>query len=457
MGQDCCKLLLRGLAAFFVVLVCIAPALGQGAGTASLSGTVTDPHGAAVSGAKVIIHNVETGLERVLATNEQGFYAAPLLQPGTYDVRVSQAGFAELLRKNIGLAVGQTLAIDVQLSVQSAQQSVTVSEEVGVVEPEKTDLSNLITQTQVENLPLNGRRWDNLVLLTPGVSEDGGFGGVSFRGISSLYNNNMVDGADNNQAFFAEARGRTRLPYGYSLDAIKEFQVTNTGYSAEYGRAAGGVVNAITRAGGNAFHGDGFYFVRDAVFLAQDPRSKELGQQKPDERRQQFGGSVGGPLVRDKLFFFLSYDQQKRNFPAVIAPFSTPSYNAQLAGCISANCASVVSALNALTFTTNPRNGDNYIGLGKVDYQLGPNRSEEHTSELQSPCNLVCRLLLEKKKHPASLPVHKSNLASRRSISRERVEDCIYSSFDFLCTPRLCAAVARFSVSLTDPLRCSSP
>src|SRR5256885_19601 len=172
-GHDCCKLLLRGLAAFFVVLVCIAPALGQGAGTASLSGTVTDPHGAAVSGAKVIIHNVETGIERVLATNEQGFYAAPLLQPGTYDVRVTQAGFAELLRKNIRLAVGQTLAIDVQLSVQSAQQSVTVSEEVGVVETEKTDLSNLITQTQVENLPLNGRRWDNLVLLTPGVSEDG--------------------------------------------------------------------------------------------------------------------------------------------------------------------------------------------------------------------------------------------------------------------------------------------
>jgi hypothetical protein len=301
-----------------------------------------------------------------------------LLQPGNYEVRARKEGFAEVVRKNVRLEVGQTLEINIELPVKAAEQVITVTTEAGVIETEKYDVSNLVNQAQVENLPLNGRRWDNLVLLTPGVSEDGGFGGVSFRGISSLYNNNMVDGADNNQAFFSEARGRTRLPYGYSLDAVKEFKVINSVYTAEYGRAAGGVVNAITRSGTNDFHGDFFYFIRDKAFLARDPRQKELPvlPPKPDERRQQFGGAFGGPLVRDRLFFFLNYDQQKRSFPAVVTPFSSTSYTQQKNNCNPAtvpNCAAVIAALDALTFTTNPRNGDNYIGLAKADYQMNPN------------------------------------------------------------------------------------
>jgi carboxypeptidase family protein/TonB-dependent receptor-like protein len=356
-------------AAFFFFA---SEARGQGAGNAALTGTITDQNGAVIGGAQVMIKNADTGIERTLATNDEGLYTAPLLQPGTYEIRVIKEGFAVVIRKDIHLAVGQTLVIDLRMPLKAATESITVTGEAGVIDTEKSEVSTLVDQAQVENLPLNGRRWDNLVLLTPGVSEDGGFGGVSFRGISSLYNNNMVDGSDNNQAFFAEARGRTRLPYGYSLDAIKEFQVTNAVYSAEYGRAAGGVVNAITRSGGNDFHGDAFYFVRDQAFLAQDPRSKELGQKKPDERRQQFGGSFGGSLVKNKLFYFLNYDQQKRNFPAVIGPFSSGSYAREIdpANCTSPNCAAVIAAFNALTFTTNPRNGDNYIGLGKVDYQL---------------------------------------------------------------------------------------
>jgi Carboxypeptidase regulatory-like domain/TonB-dependent Receptor Plug Domain/TonB dependent receptor len=362
------------LAALLLLFVGLVPlALGQGAGTGDISGTVTDQHGAAIPEATVIVRNAGTGIERALSTNEQGFYAAPLLQPGTYDIRFTKQGFAPVLRQGAQLAVGQALALDVQLSVQAAQESVTVTSEVGLVETGKLDFSNLVTQTQVENLPLNGRRWDNLVLLTPGVSEDGGFGGVSFRGISSLYNNNQVDGADNNQAFFSEARGRTRLPYGYSLDAIKEFNVSTAGYSAEYGRAAGGVVNAVTKSGTNEFHGDGFYFVRDKALLAEDPIAKQRVQPKPDERRQQFGGSFGGPLIHDKLFFFANYDQQKHNFPAIISPFSPASYATEVANCSDPNCPAVISALNALTNTTNPRNGDNYIGLGKIDYQLNGN------------------------------------------------------------------------------------
>jgi hypothetical protein len=346
----------------------------QGAGTAEIRGTITDQTGSVVPDATVIVRSLDTGAERNLSTNNAGIYLAPLLQPGQYEVIVTKQGFAEVKRENLTLQVGQTLAVDLSLPLKAAQQSVTVTTEAGLVETEKYDVSQTITQAYVENLPLNGRRWDNFVLLTPGASEDGGYGGVSFRGISSLYNNNTVDGADNNQAFFSEARGRTRLPYGYSLDAIKEFNVVSAAYTAEFGRAAGGVVNAITRSGANDIHGDFFYFIRDAAFLAEDSHAKFLGQPKPPERRQQFGAGISGPLVKDKLFYFLDYDQQKRNFPAVIGPYSSNFFTGpEVTNCTDPNCPAVISALKAITNTTDPRTGDNYIGLAKVDYQINSN------------------------------------------------------------------------------------
>lgn len=363
----------------FVLVLSLATSAGaQSAGTGSIGGTARDPNGLVVPGVEVTIRNPDTGAERKLTTNEAGLYAAPFLQPGRYEVRGQKAGFASVVRTDLRLEVGQALTVDIDLPLKAEQQTVTVTGEAGLVETTKFDVSQRVTQVQVENLPLNGRRWDNLVLLTPGVSEDGGFGGVSFRGISSLYNNNMVDGADNNQAFFAEARGRTRLPYGYSLDAIKEFNVTTAVYSAEFGRAAGGVVNAVTKSGTNEMHGDLFYFIRDQSFLAGDPIANASGQPKPEERRQQFGGSFGGPIVKEKLFFFLDYDQQKHNFPAVIIPasanfFSTTDAQGEVFRCTDVNCPTVIAALSSITNTTNPRNGDNYIGLSKVDYQVNPN------------------------------------------------------------------------------------
>ena len=178
------------------------------------------------------------------------------------------------------------------------------------------------------NLPMSGRRWDSFALSTPGTSNDGGFGLLSFRGMSGLYNNNMIDGMDNNQAFFSEAKGRTRLSFAYSIDAIQEFQVGNSAFSAQYGRAAGGVVNAVTKSGTNQFHGTGFYLIRDDSLNAANPFSAStlvpLGLPgKPKDRRQQFGASVGGPIKKDKLFYFVNYEQQKRNFPMAVVPSST--------------------------------------------------------------------------------------------------------------------------------------
>lgn len=369
---------------FVLTLSLAVCSYAQSAGTAEIRGTITDPTGAVVTGATVVVGSLDTGAERNLTTNEAGIYLAPLLQPGRYEVTVSKGGFAQVKRENLVLEVGQTLVADLSLPLKGSQESITVTSEAAVVDTQKSDVSETISQTDVENLPLNGRRWSNFVLLTPGVSEDGGFGGISFRGVSSLYNNNTVDGADNNQAFFSDARGRTRMPYQYSLDAIKEFNVITAAYTAEFGRAAGGVVNAVTRSGTSEIHGDFFYFIRDSAFLAQDPFAKaqalSAGQTpvKPAERRQQFGGGFGGPLIKDKVFYFLSYDQQKRNFPAIVTPFSSNFFTGpEVTGCTDPNCPAVIAAFRALTNTPEPRNGDNYIGLAKLDYQIN---SSHHLS-----------------------------------------------------------------------------
>ena len=155
------------------------------------------------------------------------------------------------------------------------------------------------------------------MLLGPGVTNDGNFGLVSYRGISGLYNNNTVDGADNNQAFFSEARGRTRTSYSISQAAIKEFQVGVSNFSAEFGRAAGGTVNAVTKSGTNAFRGEGFYFLRDDKFPAKDPFFPPAS--KPDERRQQFGVSARRPAPTDKVFFFVELRPAAPQLPVLRA------------------------------------------------------------------------------------------------------------------------------------------
>ncbi len=384
------------MAAVFALLVGFAVAmpsalLAQSAGTGAINGTVSDQSGAVIPGAEVTIKNVGTGEARTVSTTEAGRYSAPFLTPGRYEVTAKQGGFTDVVVKEILVEVGQNVVIDVSMPVKAAEESVTVTSEAALVETEKFDVSQNINTDQVENLPLNGRRWDNLALLTPGASEDGGFGGISFRGINSLYNNNMVDGADNNQAFFSEARGRTRIAYGYSINSIKEFQVQTAAYSAEYGRAAGGVVNAVTKSGTNDWHGDFFYFIRDKAFLARDPRANAqtifdvnsgatVQLPKPDERRQQFGGSFSGPVIPEKLFFYANYDQQKRTFPAILVPFGTtffdstnPSSQTSPTRCTDPNCPAVIAAFFNTVSSPQARNGDQYLGLAKLDYQLSPN------------------------------------------------------------------------------------
>ena len=358
---------LLAIVMMFVLTADSASAQTAGAGT--ITGSLTDQSGAAVPGATVLVHNTDTGIDRSTTSNDSGIYIATFLQPGQYEVSVSKAGFARLIRKDLTVQVGQTVEIDFAMPVQTTQEQVTVTAQEPVLDTEKTEQSQVVSKTLIENLPIIGRRWDNFVLLTPGVTTDGGL--VSYRGISGLYNNNSVDGANNNQAFFSEARGRSTVPYTYSLDSLQEFQVSASNYSAEFGQAAGGVVNAVTKSGSNTYHGDLFYFLRYPALNALDSFNKSQGIYTPSIHQfQQFGGSAGGPLIKDKLFFFLTYDGSRKVFPI--------SYTSSSASALPLPCPAAVSA-SLCTGANNyvksliggyPREGVNDLAFGKLDYQL---------------------------------------------------------------------------------------
>lgn len=217
---------LAGALTLFVFLLFAAPAYCQGSGSATIAGTVTDASGAVVPAAAVTIRNTDTGIERKTQTSDAGRYNAAFLPPGHYEVLGGKSGFATMIQKDLTLQVGQTLEINLALAVQMTQQEVTVTGQAPVVDAEKTEVSQVVSAAAVGNLPIAGRRWDTFVLLTPGVTNDGSSGLVSYHGISGLYNSNTVDGANNNQAFFSEARGRANSgAYVYSLDSIQEYQV----------------------------------------------------------------------------------------------------------------------------------------------------------------------------------------------------------------------------------------
>ena len=354
--------------AFFFCL----PAFSQTAGAGGISGTITDPSGSVIPGVEVTIRNSATGQTRKVMTNQAGIYSATFLQPDVYEVSAAKTGFAKIDDKGLTVSVGQTVTVDLQLPLSTTSETVEVNGQAVLVDPAKTEQSQSVSQNLVQNLPIVGRRWDNFVLLTPGVTTDGGL--VSYRGISGLYNNNSVDGANNNQAFFSEARGRSTVPYTYSLDAIQEFQVSASNYSAEFGQAAGGVVNAVTKSGSNAFHADLFYYLRYPTLNALDPYNKSHGiYTQPVHQQQQFGGSVGGAILKDKLFFFLNYDGSRKVFP--IAYTSSATFPLPCPAAIpSAKCAAANAYLQSLT-GSYPRTAVNDIAFAKLDYQLnGSNR-----------------------------------------------------------------------------------
>jgi len=344
-------------------------AFAQSSGSGTITGTLTDPNGGVVPGAAVLVHNTDTGIDRPLQTNDAGLYNASFLQPGNYEVTVSKAGFATVLRKDLTLQVGQTLALDFKLQVQTTATTLTVTGEAPIVDTEKTDVSQVVSSGFVSNLPIAGRRWENFVLLTPNVTTDGTGGLVSYRGISGLYNSTAVDGANNEQSLFSETRGRaTGIFYVYSQDSIQEFQASTSNYSAEFGQAAGGVTNAVTRSGTNTIHGDAFYYLRYPTWNALDPVAKSQGiKTQPIHQQQQFGASIGTPIIKDKLFFFGTYDGARK-----VAPILYTATNKYPLACQAAIPTALCSAANgflAAQVGAFPRSFNQDLGFGKLDYQ----------------------------------------------------------------------------------------
>jgi outer membrane receptor protein involved in Fe transport len=369
-----------------VVLTLSAITMAQSTTTGAIGGVVQNPNKEVVPGAAITVRNMDTNKEDSATTDDSGRFKVANLQPGKYAVTINSSGFSSITQENVVVEVGRETPLEIGLSVGQVTGSVDVTAEAPVINTTQQDFSSNINQTSINELPINGRRWSNFALLTPGAVPDGTFGLISFRGISGLLNNNTIDGGDNNQAFFAEERGRTRISYSISQAAIREFQVNTSSYSAEYGRSAGGVVNAVTKSGSNDFHGGAFYYQRNNRWGARNPlavRQELIGGvftpvgYKPKDVRHQFGGTIGGPIAKDKAFFFFSYDQQKRNFPGLAVfgqngflNLSSANRTALLARGLSNT--QIDNSLNFLASISGPvpRTGDQKLFLPKVDWNL---------------------------------------------------------------------------------------
>lgn len=354
-----------GLLLFFALLLLSPTAWSQG-NQGTLEGSVVDASGAGVAQAQLTATNESTGLQFHATSGTDGLFSFPVLPVGNYTIEVEHPGFSKLTRKGIGLTVGARVNLTLALSVQGQTQSVTVTGETPLVETTRSQVSTTVNATAVENLPTNGRNFINFALLTPGVTLDVRGGDISFAGQRGTLNSLIVDGSDNNNTFFGQSLGRTgsgRAPYQFSEDAVQEFQVNSNAYSAELGHAGGAVINVVTKSGTNAFHGSAFEFFRDRGLNANDPINKQRNQPRSPYHFNQFGGDLGGPIIRDKLFFFFDYDGQRNTLPNTVflgvAPPASPTANQQ-------------TALNYLQARAGSwiRTQNQNVYLGKVDWQI---------------------------------------------------------------------------------------
>src|SRR6185437_1571072 len=312
----CCSFLL-------MASVGLAQSTTQGA----ISGTVLDATGAAIPNASVLIHNDATGADQTVTSGESGTFRAPQLAPGTYTVTITAPNFAKETQKSVVVQVNLVTELNPHMSTGSESQTIEVTAQAPVIQFESAEFGGHLDNKEIENIPINNRRWSSLALTTPAVVNDNnGFGLLSFRAISPILNVVEIDGADDNQAFFSEERGRTRAGYSTSQGAVREFQVNTGVYSTEFGRAVGGVVNSVTKAGGNSIHGEGYFYNRNSSRSAYQPgatntvfdptsNSYVTSPYRPKDNRNQYGFAVGGPIKKDKIFWFYSFDAYRRNFP----------------------------------------------------------------------------------------------------------------------------------------------
>ena len=289
--------------------------------TGVIQGTVTDATGAVLPGATVEARHTGTNLSRTVVTDADGRYIFLQLPPGSYRVTFTLSGFATLVHENIPLTVGQSVTLPASMPVSSVAETVTVTAGTSVIESARTAAATTLNALTVEHTPILGRKFEDLLTLTPGVSIVQGPDGdeITFAGQRGIFNNISLDGGDYNNGFFGEQAGGQRAAIDITLEAIKEFQVIATGAPAEFGRTAGGVVNVVTKSGTNDRHGSLFYFQRLEALTGQLSDGSDL----EDFHREQWGGTFGGPLKTDKAFIFAALE-------GITGNFSRPNLGRQL-------------------------------------------------------------------------------------------------------------------------------
>jgi hypothetical protein len=330
-------------AAIALLLTNAVPSRAQVAG-ATLTGTITDSSGGQVPNAQVVIKDVSTGVERTVTTNKDGFYIAANLLPAEYQVTVTATGFNTEIKNGIKLNVGMEQEFNLVLQVGTVTHRVEVTAEAPAVQLSTSDISATVQATTVRELPLNGRSWTDLAALQPGVDTiqtqpsfssgadrgNRGFGQqLTISGARPQQNNYRLDGVSLND--YANGAPGSVLGGSLGVDAIQEFSVLTSNYSAEYGKTSGGVVNAITRSGTGAFHGSAYEFLRNS---ALDARNFFDGPQIPSFKRNQFGGSIGGPIIKERTFFFFDYEgiRQSKGITALTFVPSIPARSGFLQG-----------------------------------------------------------------------------------------------------------------------------
>ena len=348
------KAILSLLCSAVIILLVVQIAIAQGAATGDLHVTVKDPKGGAVANATVTVRDVAKGLERTGSGDGQGGYSVRQLAPGTYTVTVDAPGFAGVQATNVNITVGQLAELPIGLNVATGKEVVEVTSQAELVETSRSSTTDTIGERRIDNLPINGRNYINFTLTDSQVVRDNApsLGGAAptsglnmsgQRGRSNLVN---VDGADATDNSVNGVRSTV------SQEDVQEFQIITNSYAAEYGRAAGGVVNIITRSGSNDFHGDVFGYLRNRNFQAVNPFSTTSN---PAYTRVQGGTAFGGPIKKDKTYYFFSYETTRRHetgFSSIgqdnfgLSPFDT--------GAVGLPFGTVQLTPDQIAFLTNP-------------------------------------------------------------------------------------------------------
>ena len=406
--------LLGGLAALGTV-----GAVAQTAVDGAVRGVVRARNGALVARASVLVKDLATGMELRAVTGAGGEFVVARVPAGEWVVSVEAGGFQRALVGRVAVQVGGVAEVDVQLKVEGVSTSVSVSADAGLEDASETALASVEADSEIDQLPNNGRRWQAFALLGPVVNKDAtGDGLLSFRGLPATQNSTTLDGVSDDRSFSAVPRGtggdagsatedeaesgfssatgqgraigvgtgrRVGAEFTFSQEAVREFRVSVQNYSAVYGHGAGGVISTVSKSGTNEFHGAGFYLARTSAWGAANPFSiatsyvngvVNTGVVKPNDLRQQFGGSVGGAILRDKLFYFYTLDLLRRGYPAVSTPgyagfYALTATQTALLGNRGVTAAKINAALNYMSGLTGTvaRRQDQDINFVKMDWQ----------------------------------------------------------------------------------------